>query len=50
MNKVLIFDKSVFHGTACSKLIDFVKYHQLQAEGALIDDKFFAAVHPKKKG
>jgi 6-oxo-cyclohex-1-ene-carbonyl-CoA hydrolase len=31
-------------------VIDFVKYHQLQAEGALIDDKFFAAVHPKKKG
>jgi hypothetical protein len=33
-----------------SDVIDFVKYHQLQAQGALIDDKFFEAVHPKKKG
>ena len=31
-------------------IIDFVKYHQLQAQGAVIDEAFFAAVHPKKKG
>ena len=31
-------------------VIDFVKYHQLQAQGAVIDKEFFAAVHPKKKG
>ena len=31
-------------------IIDFVKYHQLQAQGAQIDQEFFAAVHPNKKG
>ena len=29
MNKLLILDKSVFHGTACSKLIKFVKCHRV---------------------
>ncbi|MBI4292505.1 MAG: 6-oxocyclohex-1-ene-1-carbonyl-CoA hydratase [Betaproteobacteria bacterium] len=31
-------------------IIDFVKYRQLQAQGASIDDEFFSAVHPKPKG
>lgn len=29
MNDLLILDKSVFHGTACSKLIKFVKCHRV---------------------
>ena len=35
MNKLLILDKSVFHGTACSELVRFVKRHHVVLPHAL---------------
>jgi len=35
MNKLLILDKSVFHGTACSELVRFVKRHHVVLPYAL---------------
>ena len=35
MNKLLILDKSVFQGTACSELIRFVKCHRVILPHAL---------------
>ncbi len=35
MNDILILDKSVFHGTACNKLIKFVKCHRVILPHAL---------------
>ena len=50
MEAALGFSSFAARKQAGEDVVDFVKYRQLQAQGALIDDAFFAAVHPKPKG